>query len=287
MYPLVSVTPLGLEIASRSLVLILITALLVLLGPAAIERCEGYDRRLVRRALAWMILAAFAGARLQSVIGHPGYYLQSPLLLFLPWGGGLHLAGAFVGAILVGAPAVAHWYGWSVAKLADAMMPLAAASFAFGRVGCLLNGCCYGLRCTYPWCLALYPKGTHPFTMQVQEGALPATASITLPMHPTPFYFMAGALLAGAVALWLYRHKRYDGQVALVTSVILFWSTAAAEMFRDPTDHTHWGSMTQLAWSAIGLAVAATMGWIGAEIHHYRSTADRTDSPVATEPTIT
>lgn len=52
----------------------------------------------------------------------------------------------------------------SFLKNADYIAPFIMLSRAIGRVGCLLNGCCYGIPCKLPWAITIYsrPGLRHP-----------------------------------------------------------------------------------------------------------------------------
>jgi prolipoprotein diacylglyceryltransferase len=58
---------------------------------------------------------------------------------------------------------------------------------AIGRVGCFLGGCCFGTECSLPWAV-VYPEGSVAHITQMANGLLPATATMSLAVHPTPIY---------------------------------------------------------------------------------------------------
>src|SRR5690606_42000850 len=57
----------------------------------------------------------------------------------------------------------------------------------FGRIGCLLNGCCFGDRCELPWGIQ-FPAGSVPFDVLVSRGFLTPDVMATFPLHPTQIY---------------------------------------------------------------------------------------------------
>jgi prolipoprotein diacylglyceryltransferase len=46
-------------------------------------------------------------------------------------------------------------YGIPLLKVGDAIAPTVGVGIAIARIGCFLEGCCYGTVCHLPWCLAL------------------------------------------------------------------------------------------------------------------------------------
>lgn len=74
------------------------------------------------------------------------------------WAGGLTYYGGFLGAL------VSSWYllkrdqvpYWKAADMAGCVVPV---GLAFGRMGCLLAGCCFGSRTDAPWSL-VFPPGS-------------------------------------------------------------------------------------------------------------------------------
>lgn len=95
--------------------------------------------------LVAVLLGGIAGARLLYVALNIKYYLQSPLEIFNLSRGGLVWYGGFLGGI-----GVALWYikkyRLSLWLLLDLTAPYVALAQSFGRIGCFLNGCCYGLE---------------------------------------------------------------------------------------------------------------------------------------------
>ena len=108
----------------------------------------------------WMILPGIVGARAVYVtrilvptiladIRGEGLKALIFAIVNVP-GGGLVVFGAFFGGMLgLGL----FWWRHRVPLLAtaDLIAPSLLLGLALGRVGCLLNGCCYGGRCDLPW----------------------------------------------------------------------------------------------------------------------------------------
>ena len=49
------------------------------------------------------------------------------------------------------------------------MAPAILLGLAIGRIGCLMNGCCYGGPCDYPWAIE-FPKNSPPYMAQLESG---------------------------------------------------------------------------------------------------------------------
>ncbi len=130
------------------------------------------------------------------------------------WTGGLTYYGGFIGATLV-----AVWQlrrdrfpFWRAADMAGMMVPL---GLAYGRMGCLLAGCCFGRTCSVPWALR-FPSHSPASDKQVELHQLLSASERSLPVHPTQIYESLGCLLLSALLiLALHPKKRYDGQVFL------------------------------------------------------------------------
>ncbi len=89
------------------------------------------------------VIGGLAGARLLYALEHHAVYLKNPLELFMLQHGGLSWFGG-----LIAGSAAGLWYLRArrapVPQVLDCMAPFLALGHAIGRLGCFLNGCCYG-----------------------------------------------------------------------------------------------------------------------------------------------
>ena len=98
----------------------------------------------------YALLAGVLGARGLHVIHNWGEYRHNLGQVFAVWSGGLE----FLGGVLVAMVAFA-WYfrrrKLPMLKYLDILAPALMLGLAFGRIGCFLNGCCFGAVCDLPW----------------------------------------------------------------------------------------------------------------------------------------
>jgi phosphatidylglycerol:prolipoprotein diacylglycerol transferase len=131
------------------------------------------------------------------------------------WAGGLTYYGGLIAAV-----GVAWWVlrrdrfpFWKAADMAAFAIPI---GLAFGRLGCLMAGCCFGATCTLPWAVT-FPWHSPASEEQFKEHLLPSAKAWSLPVHPTQTYESLGSLAIAAICILLvHGRKRYDGQVFAV-----------------------------------------------------------------------
>ena len=99
--------------------------------------------------------------------------------------------------------------------MTDVIMPSFFIGLAFGRLGCFMNGCCYGDRCELPWSVS-FPMGSVPDMALVGRGYVNASDASTLMLHPTQIYSSLNALLLATVTHFFFRVRRRDGAVLAV-----------------------------------------------------------------------
>jgi phosphatidylglycerol:prolipoprotein diacylglycerol transferase len=104
--------------------------------------------------LAFLILVSgLVGGRLFHVFyENPEIYIREPLKILKIWEGGFVFYGGF---ILSALSSILFCYlkKESFFKWADFFAPFLAVGYVWGRSGCFLAGCCYGLECDLPWAI--------------------------------------------------------------------------------------------------------------------------------------
>ncbi len=110
---------------------------------------EGVAPVHVQDVVLWLFVGGILGARILFLIKETPWQGFWNFLWELPriWDGGIILYGAIVGG-LIGYIAF-YWitfrrHGIPTLQMADILAPSIALGIAFGRIGCFLNGCCYG-----------------------------------------------------------------------------------------------------------------------------------------------
>lgn len=129
------------------------------------------------------------------------------------WNGGFTFYGGLMGATL-GAWWLFRRDRFPFYKAIDMGGMMVPIGLGFGRLGCLMAGCCFGeVAEALPWSVT-FPPGSAASTWQAREGLLPNHLHSSLPVHPTQIYESLGAFAIAALAiLYVHGRKRYDGQV--------------------------------------------------------------------------
>jgi len=196
-----------------------------------LARRRGLDPELFVNAGLIAMLCGVIGARLSHVLENFEEYFNAHLTLVQSlWrvvnisSGGLTYYGGFLLAF-----PVLLWYGRhkgvSLRVGMDIIAPCLMVGLALGRVGCFLNGCCYGAQCDLPIAVR-FPYHSYAYVEQAEQGKIhppaelmfrvPGAAPVllpadevkkdpelsalakdehTLPVHPTQLYSTATALL--------------------------------------------------------------------------------------------
>lgn len=173
----------------------------------------GLDRNAVIDYLILVLVTGIAGARILYVILNFGYYAASPLEVFNLSRGGLVWYGGFLAAVAASVVFVRarHIDFWASA---DLLAPYLALAQALGRIGCLLNGCCYGTEAP-----AYFPCGV----------AFPGDGIVRYPAQ----VFSAMALLGIFVILRLWQDRAsFTGEVFLGYCLLYAAKRFCIEFFR-------------------------------------------------------
>lgn len=90
-----------------------------------------------------ILLCGVFGARLFYILLNLKFFLNNPQELFMIWHGGLVWFGGLTGAIL-SAAVFLKIKKVPMLPILDLFSPYIALAHGIGRIGCFLNGCCYG-----------------------------------------------------------------------------------------------------------------------------------------------
>lgn len=121
-----------------------------------------------------------------------------------------------------------------VARLGDTLVPAFGISVLLIRLGCFVNGCCFGARADLPWSVR-FAKGTGAFTVHMARGWLADDASWSLAVHPTQLYFASVGLVIVLIGLTWRHFQRRPGETWLLALATWGFANPLVESFRDPS----------------------------------------------------
>ena len=172
--------------------------------------------------------------------------------IFAVWHGGLVYYGGLIGGLIAGT-AYILWKKMPLWKTADVLAPSIALGSFFGRAGCLLNGCCYGRPTDLPWAVTF----TNPLAREFSNTPL------NVPLHPTQIYDGLLNLALYFFLAWLFRHKKFDGEIIATYLICYAITRSIVEHFRGDYSNLHYHlGLTPAQWISVpifvtGLALAA------------------------------
>lgn len=151
------------------------------------------------------IVFSILGARIMYVIPHWDEFSGHPLDTISPFQSsgsigltGLTMYGGFIGAIAASLLYLRR-HRLPIWRVTDAFTPSIALGIGITRIGCFLNGCCFGLPSDLPWAAR--------FPFNSTAGAFfPDT-----PLHPAQLYSSLLGFGLFGVLMVLDRRERFDG----------------------------------------------------------------------------
>lgn len=171
------------------------------------------------------IPAAIIVSRMLHVVDMWSYYSTHPgqIIGF----SGLTIYGAMLGAVL------AIWIYSKFSRfrfgyVMDLVVPGVILAQAVGRVGCLINGCCYGTETSLPWGIVYTDPDSYGYmaSLNLSEG---------MGLHPTQLYEIAFLLVVFGVLFWLRRRFQPEGSLFLIyLSAYSLWRVGI-DFIRDGT----------------------------------------------------
>ena len=232
-----------------------------------LARRSGFDPEIFVNAGLIALVAGVVGARLSHVLENWSEFTASESF----WTNLKHMANirsgglTFYGGLLLATP-MCLLYGWykrvPLRIGMDIIAPCVMVGLAFGRVGCFLNGCCYGAECAAPWAVT-FPYHSNAYIDQWRAGEIEAPADLvhadergrrslldpalaarepslraqaaasrSLPVHPAQLYSTFNALLIAAALVAFYTLPHVPGRVFALMFILKGITRFLLEMLR-------------------------------------------------------
>ena len=224
--------------------------------------------------MVFIIIGSIIGARVIYVLTQWGEYRGNAKEILQITQGGLSIHGGILGAM------VFAWIYCRVKQLdfwriTDIAIPGVPLGMFIGRIGCFLNGCCYGIACLADFPLRVkFPDaaywtahGKAPDLAQLYDAGQAAIGLNGGPpywRHPVQLYEAVGALAIFFYLLSFKRHKAFKGHVFLMFVWLYSILRFLVENWRlgDPTTGVGsaivlWKFITMAQVASLVLAVAA------------------------------
>lgn len=167
--------PVGMAVRGYGVMLLTGVGCAVLLAAYRAKQ-RGFDPELIYSIAPWAFFGGIIGARLFFVIQYRDDFIADSIgqtianmLKFTE--GGLVVYGSFIGGFLaVSFYLILRKLPWL--KFGDVIVPCMFLGVFFGRIGCVMNGCCYGGRCEDNALALNFPPTSPVYQEQLRSGDL-------------------------------------------------------------------------------------------------------------------
>lgn len=233
----------GISIPIYAYGFMLMVGFLVVVFVARIKaKAEGINPEDISNLGIYTIFAGILGGRTFYVIQNFDAYKHNLPDIFKIYEGGLVFYGglaASIAAIIV----YSKIKKLLVLKTIDIVAYAFALGVVFGRIGCFLNGCCWGDVCSPELLWAVtFPKsvdanslidGSPAFLHHLGLGLVSVSDSRSLPIHPTQIYSALGNLSIFFIINAFFKYRRRDGEITLLFCTLYSVMRFIVEIFRD------------------------------------------------------
>jgi phosphatidylglycerol:prolipoprotein diacylglycerol transferase len=200
-------------------------------------------------AALYCLIVGMVGARAFFVIHYFDEFREDFAGIFAVWRGGLEFLGGAIPAIVF-LLVYLHYRKLPVRRYFDIMAVGLMLGLSCGRIGCFLNGCCFGRPANLPWAVR-FPYRSYPYLSQInadpkrhrespyldlpraeylsfygqdgrwypkplaeltpeQQSEVTNGKYCCLPVHPTQLYASASALLLSGILYRFWRKSRTE-----------------------------------------------------------------------------
>lgn len=253
MYPdLIKIGPLTLHAYGSMLALSFLFGVLLARYRA---KSRGVSERDVMDLFQILVLSAIAGARVLFVVFHLDSYAGRWWHMFYLWEGGLTLYGGILLCFLSAAFFLKR-RRVSFLLMADVMAPSLGLGIMITRLGCFLNGCCYGLPTEHPFGRC-FPPGSEAALTALTLSPAHLHSGDCVPIHPAQLYSSLGGALILAFLLVMDRFRPYRGFTFANFLFIYGIHRFSVDQFRYYEEVMTVMNLSVNQWLSIGFMLAA------------------------------
>lgn len=285
-----------------------------------LSRRVGIDPEVMINAGIIALISGVIGSRLSHVLENIAYYTSDKRSVWENFREAINITDGgltFYGGFLLATPIVIAYGLYKkvpILRGMDVVAPCLMVGLALGRVGCFLNGCCYGEQ--LEWGVS-FPYGSPAYVEQYEEGTLPvpppqqlmterghlidrrvvadrpelkaiAHAHRSAPVLPTQLYSTFNSLLVTAVLVCFFTLRPAPGRVFALMLMMEGLTRFLLELLRvePPVIGTGTDVLTALPPLSISMIIGLALVPAGAIMWYFtgRFAPPRDAEPASGEP---
>jgi phosphatidylglycerol---prolipoprotein diacylglyceryl transferase len=266
----------------------------------ALARRSGIDPDIVVNIALTALVFGITGSRLSHILENLDEYTRSDLTVWQNLWNAVNIRSGgltFYGGLLLATAACIAYGVWRRVPLRltmDIIAPCVMIGLGFGRIGCFLNGCCYGAECGVPWAVH-FPYHSNAYQEQFDRGEIhppadfltrnanggtvlktmqqvksdPDAATLlrqkapgvtqSLPVHPSQLYSSFNAFLIAGVLIAFFSMQPPPGRVFALMLMLKGATRFILEMIR--AEPAVWGPLSFSMVVSIPLFLAGVVMW--------------------------
>ena len=161
----------------------------------------GFDPNIIMNSSMIIIISSLIGSRFLYVIFHLNEFKGNYLDIINPFqsSGEFGIAGlTMLGGLIFAILSVLFYVKikrTSFFVIADILSPSVALGIGITRIGCFLNGCCFGKECNLPWGVVFHPDSPAGYYFYNKH------------IHPTQLYSALGGFLIFFILTYMKKYK--------------------------------------------------------------------------------
>lgn len=165
---------------------------------------RGYNEDKLFNATILTVILGILGGKVLYIITDWQLVVKDPSIIFKDFGNGFVIYGAIFGGAL-GISIYSIKNKWSILEIGDLIVPGLALAQGFGRIGCLLAGCCYGA------------ETSSAIGIVFPEGSL---APVGVPLYPTQIFSSIFDFALALFLLWYGNKSKEKGKTLSMYMII-------------------------------------------------------------------